>query len=89
MSRRQVRFEGAFLQALESAGLLGGVSLYGLVPAALVWQARIRRRVSGGSMMPGALAGEDIALIAIGGISTCLVVPELARIIAAFLSLPG
>lgn len=83
------KFEGAFLGALENAGVLGGVSLYGIVPAALVWRARISQEGGGAAVMPGRLGGGDFALVAVGLISTCLVVPEAARIFSGILSSSG
>ena len=68
-------FPNAFLSALENAGLIGGVSLYGLLPALSVINLR-----EYGEAMPGRLSGGTITLYAIISISAALVLPELVRL---------
>lgn len=84
-------FPGVFLSALEYAGLLGGVSLYGLLPALAVIKLRARDESSGDAgdvdgapiddgVMPGQLVGGSAALYAIIGVSLALVLPELVQL---------
>ncbi|KAL3763901.1 hypothetical protein ACHAWU_003367 [Discostella pseudostelligera] len=73
-------FPNIFLTALEEAGLLGGVSLYGILPAISIlslhhFSSDKGRGQSG--IMPGRLGGGEIALIALVGVSLALVLPEI------------
>eukprot|EP00579_Thalassiosira_antarctica_P016950 CAMPEP_0201942362 /NCGR_PEP_ID=MMETSP0903-20130614/48886_1 /ASSEMBLY_ACC=CAM_ASM_000552 /TAXON_ID=420261 /ORGANISM="Thalassiosira antarctica, Strain CCMP982" /LENGTH=513 /DNA_ID=CAMNT_0048484723 /DNA_START=1 /DNA_END=1542 /DNA_ORIENTATION=+ len=68
-----------FLVALEEAGLLGGVSLYGILPAICILSLR-RSSMEGANTqatMPGRLGGGDTILIALVAISSALVLPEI------------
>eukprot|EP00571_Detonula_confervacea_P002846 CAMPEP_0172329452 /NCGR_PEP_ID=MMETSP1058-20130122/60889_1 /TAXON_ID=83371 /ORGANISM="Detonula confervacea, Strain CCMP 353" /LENGTH=378 /DNA_ID=CAMNT_0013046625 /DNA_START=1403 /DNA_END=2539 /DNA_ORIENTATION=+ len=72
-------FPDIFLAALEEAGLLGGVSLYGILPALSILSLR-RSSTKGASSqttMPGRLVGGDVALIALVVVSSALVLPEI------------
>ena len=69
-----------FLTALEEAGLLGGVSLYGVLPALSIWSLR---RSSADMTMPGRLGGGDGALCALFLLSSGLVLPEIVRLAAS------
>lgn len=77
-------FPDIFLVALEEAGLLGGVSLYGIIPALSI--ISLRRSSSNANVdsktliMPGRLEGGDVALFALVAISSGLVLPELLRL---------
>ena len=69
-----------FLVALEEAGLLGAVSLYGVIPAISILSLRHNsssevtcRRAD----MPGRLGGGDFALIVLVAASLALVLPEI------------
>lgn len=73
-------FPDIFLKALEEAGLLGGVSLYGILPAISILSLRRSSLKDGNdeqTEMPGRLGGGDVALIAIVAISSALVLPEI------------
>lgn len=70
-------FPDIFLVALEEAGLLGGVSLYGVLPALSLLSLR---RSSRDAAMNGRLGGGDVALYALVGISSGLVLPEIVRL---------
>jgi len=79
-------FPGAFLSALENAGLLGGVSLYGVIPALAVIKLRDRSAAldvdkgdEPSTFMPGRLLGGIPALYAILAISIVLILPEIVR----------
>ena len=75
-------FPGIFLVALEEAGLLGGVSLYGILPAVCI--LALRRSsidIDYQKAMPGRLGGGDITLIALVLISVALVLPEIRDLI--------
>jgi tyrosine-specific transport protein len=67
----------AFLGVLENAGLIGGVSLYGLLPALAMINLR---RNEGSESMPGRLIGGIPALYMIVAVSTALVVPDAVRL---------
>lgn len=76
-------FPDIFLVALEEAGLLGGVSLYGIIPAVCILSLR-RSSLSEGTKqttMPGRLGGGDISLIALVLISSALVLPEIRNLL--------
>jgi len=73
-------FPDLFLTALEEAGLLGGVSLYGILPALSI----LRLRGSSAHLrMPGRLRGGEPALYALFLISSGLVLPEIIRLVAS------
>ena len=74
-------FPDAFLSALENAGLIGGVSLYGLLPALSVIQLR---DTPDGEVMPGRLGGGSTALYALIAVSAALVLPEFIRLGGAY-----
>ena len=82
-------YPDAFLGALENAGLLGGVSLYGVLPAIAVLNLRRQRCMQedgqgcgAGEGMPGRLWGGDLGLGAILLSSVALLLPELWRLAA-------
>jgi hypothetical protein len=84
------KYQGAFLGALENAGVIGGVSLYGLIPAIMVWRARSREELKAGTVsagqmrvMPGRLEGGDAFLGLVVVTSISLVLPEAVRIIGS------
>ena len=70
-------FPDIFLVALEEAGLLGGVSLYGLLPAVSI--LALRRRYPS-AVMPGRLGGDDVSLIVVAGLSLTLMLPEIIHL---------
>ena len=77
-------FPDVFLVALEEAGLLGAVSLYGVIPAISILSLRHNsssvvtyRRAE----MPGRLGGGDFALIALVAVSLALVLPEIRELL--------
>jgi len=77
-------FPDMFLVALEEAGLLGAVSLYGVIPAISILSLRhnsssevTNRRAE----MPGRLGGGDFALIALVAVSLALVLPEIRELL--------
>ncbi|KAL7542690.1 hypothetical protein ACHAXR_011999 [Thalassiosira sp. AJA248-18] len=76
-------FPNIFLVALVRAGLLGGVSLYGIIPAISI--LILRRSSLGGTnaqnKMPGRLGGGDFSLIALVSISFALVLPEVRNLL--------
>jgi tyrosine-specific transport protein len=69
-------FPDIFLVALEEAGLLGGVSLYGLLP---IFSILALRRNSD-AVMPGRLSGNNILLYFLVGLSAALMVPEIFHV---------
>eukprot|EP00804_Cyclotella_cryptica_P020032 CCRYP_007894-RA/>CCRYP_007894-RA protein AED:0.27 eAED:0.11 QI:0/-1/0/1/-1/1/1/0/524 len=73
-------FPDVFLIALEEAGLLGGVSLYGLLPALSILALR---EVNNDVVMPGRLGGGTISLFLLIGFSSALVLPEVVRLCSA------
>ena len=82
-------YPDAFLGALGNAGLLGGVSLYGVLPAIAVLNLRRQRCMQedglgcvAGEGMPGRLWGGDLGLGAILLSSVALLLPELWRLAA-------
>jgi len=81
-------FPQAFLGALENAGLIGGVSLYGVIPALAVLRLRDQNGIDGISM-PGKLSGGSLALGSIVVLSAALVLPEFVRLVETnFVSAP-
>lgn len=81
-------FPDIFLVALEEAGLLGGVSLYGILPALSLLSLRRSTTDTDTPIpkMPGRVGGGDTALYALVGVSSLLVVPEVIRLGAMVLS---
>ena len=80
------KYPDSFLGALENAGLLGGVSLYGLLPALAVMSLRrqgehVQQEVTGS--MPGRLGGGQAGLWAVSILSASLVFPDLLRLAGA------
>ena len=81
-------FPDAFLGALEAAGLIGGVSLYGLLPALSVLNLRRRQdeRISSEkapqktAMMPGRLGGGSGTLYFLAIVSTGLILPDVIEL---------
>jgi len=73
-------FPDVVLTALEEAGLLGGVSLYGLLPALCLLKLRSTDNSSGTRAMPGRLGGGKATLFALLVISSALVLPEVVHI---------
>ena len=70
-------FKDVFLVALEEAGLLGGVSLYGIIPALCI----ISLRKTFNEEMPGRIGGGHTSLVAIVAISTILIAPEVSMLL--------
>lgn len=88
-------FPGAFLGALENAGLIGGVTLYGIIPALGVLNLRRQRDVNsstscqtskeksdsgGGRTTLDELPGGSLSLYAIIAISLSLILPDLVSL---------
>ena len=73
-------FPDVFLTALEEAGLLGGVSLYGILPALCLLSLRPADNSSETKAMPGRLGGGKVTLFALLAISSGLVLPEIAHV---------
>jgi tyrosine-specific transport protein len=71
-------FLDAFLGVLEIVGLLGAVSLYGILPSLSV--INLRQNKSDESM-PGRLPGGAIALYSIIAISVGLIVPDVIQLL--------
>ncbi|KAL3763684.1 hypothetical protein ACHAW5_004836 [Stephanodiscus triporus] len=77
-------FPDLFLVALEEAGLLGGVSLYGIIPAISILSLRHKSSsevTNGRTEMPGRLGGGNFALIALVAVSLALVFPEIRKLL--------
>ena len=74
-------FPDVFLTALEEAGLLGGVSLYGLLPALCLLSLRSNDSSSQIESMTGRLGGGNNTLFAILAISAALILPEIAHLL--------
>jgi len=70
-------YPDAFLGVLENAGLIGGVSLYGLLPALAVIQLRQK---PDDDIMPGRIIGGMSALYALVAISFALVCPDIVEL---------
>ncbi|KAL7443995.1 hypothetical protein ACHAXH_009905 [Discostella pseudostelligera] len=73
-------YPNIFLTALEEAGLLGGVSLYGILPAIAILSLHHFSSDKGhgqSDIMPGRLGGGEIALIALVVVSLALILPEV------------
>ena len=70
-------FPDIFLVALEEAGLIGGVSLYGILPAISILSLRRSKMANEQTEMPGRLGGGDIVLISLVVVSSALVLPEI------------
>lgn len=75
-------FPDIFLVALEEAGLLGGVSLYGFLPALSIW---VLRQSYPNAIMPGRLAGDNISLLFVAGLSLALIFPEIIHLVSTTL----
>ena len=73
-------FPDVFLTALEEAGLLGGVSLYGILPALCLISLRSVDSESDTTAMPERLGGGKVTLFALLVISSALVLPEIAHV---------
>jgi len=73
-------FPDVFLTALEEAGLLGGVSLYGILPALCLLSLRSADNSSETRAMPGRLGGGKATLFALLTISSALVLPEIVNV---------
>mmetsp|Transcript_31813 Transcript_31813/g.64307 ORF Transcript_31813/g.64307 Transcript_31813/m.64307 type:complete len:489 (-) Transcript_31813:61-1527(-) len=73
-------FPDVFLTALEEAGLLGGVSLYGILPALCLLSLRSADNSSETKAMPGRLGGGKATLFALLTISSALVLPEIVHV---------
>ena len=69
----------AFLGVLENAGLIGGVSLYGLLPALAVINLRESKKDREFEFMPGRLIGGISALYILVAVSAALVVPDIVQ----------
>jgi len=92
-----LQFKGVFLRALENAGLIGGLSLYGIFPAfALLsygsrklqgeqlgdsWEAQLRKQ-TGGSLLDRIFLNR-FALLAVVVGSSFLLLSELLRLLLA------
>jgi len=70
-------FKDVFLVALEEAGLLGGVSLYGIIPALCILSLRRTFKEE----MPGRIGGGNTSLVAIVAVSTLLISPEVVMLL--------
>ncbi|KAL7554165.1 hypothetical protein ACHAWF_018852 [Thalassiosira exigua] len=82
-------FPDIFIVALEEAGLLGGVSLYGIIPAVSI--LALRGSFYGATtqkIMPGRLGGGDTSLILLVAVSSALVLPEIGHICGLCLIIP-
>ena len=73
-------FPDVFLTALEEAGLLGGVSLYGLLPALCLLSLRSVDNKSEPKAMPGRLGGGETTLFALLTTCSALVLPEMIHV---------
>jgi tyrosine-specific transport protein len=73
-------FPDVFLTALEEAGLLGGVSLYGILPALCLLSLRSADDSSETNAMPGRLGGGKSTLFTLLGVSTALILPEIVHV---------
>lgn len=73
-------FPDIFLVALEEAGLLGGVTLYGILPALSILSLRRFSMDRLTTTMPGRLGGGDVALYGLVAMSSGLVLPEIIRL---------
>jgi len=71
-------FKDVFLVALEEAGLLGGVSLYGIIPALCI----LSLRKTSGEEMPGRIGGGNTSLVAIVAVSAILIAPEVVMLLS-------
>ena len=69
-----------FLTALEEAGLLGGVSLYGILPALCLMSLRYVDDSVDLQAMPGRLGGGKCTLFALLAFSSALVLPEIVHV---------
>jgi tyrosine-specific transport protein len=88
-------FPDAFLGSLENAGLIGGVSLYGVLPALAVVNLRRRRRCrqpqdksrgppwleANAGPMPGQVMGGDVLLYFVVIVSTVVILPDVVRLV--------
>ena len=80
-------FPEIFLVALEEAGILGAVTLYGILPALSIillrrqYEATSPLENSAATIMPGRLGGGDTALYALILFSLALVLPEVVRLL--------
>jgi amino acid permease len=70
-------FPNAFLGALENAGLIGGVSLYGVLPSLAVLRLMETNKQSS---MPGKLAGSPFSLYALLLLSFALILPDVLEL---------
>jgi tyrosine-specific transport protein len=73
-------FPDVFLTALEEAGLLGGVSLYGILPALCLMSLRSVDDSVDLQAMPGRLGGGKYTLFALLAFSSALVLPEIVHV---------
>lgn len=64
-----------FLMALSYAGSFGAVSLFGLLPAAMVWSGRYRKKIDAPRLLPGGKA----ALILIIAIALAVMALQIAQ----------
>ena len=87
-------FPNLFLVALEEAGLLGAVSLYGIIPAISILSLRRKKDNTSSSsveegitnerravLMPGRLGGGDLSMIALVLLSLALVLPAIRKML--------
>ena len=75
-------FPDVFLIALKEAGLLGGVSLYGIIPAVSILAIHSSSSDQTTKTMPGKLGGGDIILYALVAISFALILPEIRDLLS-------
>ena len=75
-------FPDVFLIALKEAGLLGGVSLYGIIPAVSILAIHSSSSDQTTKTMPGKLGGGDIILFALVAISFALILPEIRDLLS-------
>ena len=77
-------YPDAFLGVLEIVGLLGAVSLYGILPSLAV--INLRHNNDSDRSMPGRLPGGTIALYSIIAVSVALIVPDVVQLLGQGLS---
>jgi tyrosine-specific transport protein len=68
-------YPDAFLGILENAGLIGGVSLYGLLPS--FWVYQLRKNEGRDGMMPGRIVGGSAGLGTLFLLSLALILPDI------------
>lgn len=64
-----------FLLALSYAGSFGAVSLFGILPAAMVWAGRYRKKIAGEQLLPGG----KLMLVAIIALSVLIMLLQIVQ----------